>query len=96
MRIDFHPEATSELEESANWYGERSRVAERGFLLGVESAIRKVENDPKRFPHLDARHQACSVEAYPFQIIFRDDGGRIFIIAVAHAKRRPGYWRDRL
>ncbi len=96
MRIDFHPEATSELEESADWYKERSRVAERGFLLAVESAIHKLEKDPKRFPRLDARHQSCSVETYPFQIIFRNDGRRIFIIAIAHAKRRPGYWRERL
>ncbi len=96
MRIDFHPEATLELEESADWYKERSRAAERGFVLTVEAAIEKIEKDPGRFPWLDARHQSCSVETFPFQVIFRDDGSRVFIIAIAHAKRRSGYWRDRL
>ncbi|NLS92356.1 MAG: type II toxin-antitoxin system RelE/ParE family toxin [Planctomycetaceae bacterium] len=96
MRIDFHPEATSELEESVDWYKEHSRSAEHGFILAVESAILKIKRDPERFPRLDARCQSCNVETYPFQIVFRNDGGRILIIAIAHAKRRPKYWRDRL
>ena len=96
MRIDFHWEATRELEESADWYKEPSRSAQRGFVLAVEEAIQKIEEDPGRFPYVDDRHQSCSVERYPFQIIFRNDDARVFILAVAHSKRRPGYWRDRL
>ncbi len=33
---------------------------------------------------------------FPYSIIFRVDSDRIYVIAVAHAKRRPGYWKDRL
>ena len=95
MRIDFHPAATAELEESADWYAERSLTAAQGFALAVDAALDKIAADPRRFPKIDGRHQACSVERYPFQIIYRDDGSRIYLVAVAHAKRRPGYWKDR-
>jgi hypothetical protein len=27
--------------------------------------------------------------------VFRHDDDQIFIVAVAHVKRRPGFWRDR-
>ena len=95
MRIDFHPAATAELEDSAGWYAERSEVAARGFAIAVDAALKKISHDPKRFPRIDSRHRSCGLERYPFQVVFRDDGARIFVVAVAHAARRPGYWRRR-
>jgi len=95
MRIDFHPAATSELEFSANWYAERSLDAARGFAVSVDAAIEKIQRSPGRFPRIDSCHRSCSVERYPFQIVFRHDDARILIVAVAHAKRRPDFWRGR-
>jgi hypothetical protein len=96
MTVDFHPEATGELAESTEWYAGKSLVASRNFLVAVDVAIASISDDPKRFPYIDDRHQACSVATFPFQIVCRYDADRLIVIAVAHAKRRPGYWRDRL
>lgn len=96
MRIDFHPAATAELEESANWYAERSATAARGFAVAVDAALTKIAANPQRFPRIDPRHRACNLERYPFQIVFRDDGDRLCVVAVVHAKRRPGYWQNRV
>ncbi len=95
VKIDFHPLATRELEASADWYAERSQEAGRCFAIAVDEAIHKMVDNPDRFQKLDARHQVCGVERFPFQIVFRHIGNRIVVIAVAHAKRRPGYWRHR-
>ncbi|WP_145348171.1 type II toxin-antitoxin system RelE/ParE family toxin [Rosistilla ulvae] len=95
MQVDFHPAATIELSESAEWYTERSSRAARNFLVAVDIAITSIMDAPKRFINIDDRHQSCSVIKFPFQIVFRVDDDRIVIIAVAHAKRRPGYWRGR-
>jgi hypothetical protein len=32
---------------------------------------------------------------YPFSVVFRERLHDLQIIAVAHAKRRPGYWAKR-
>ena len=37
----------------------------------------------------------CPVKRFPFRIVFRVVENRILVVAVAHAKRRPGYWKDR-
>jgi plasmid stabilization system protein ParE len=95
MQVDFHPEATAELSESAEWYAERSPSSSRNFLVAVDVAIASIVSDPKRFVKIDHRHQACSVINFPFQIVYRHEGSRVAVIAVAHAKRRPGYWRNR-
>ena len=95
MDVDFHPEARAELEESADWYAERSRVAAQDFLVAVDLVISSIVDDPVRFAKIDEVHRSCSVSRFPFQIVFRHDESRVVIIAVAHAKRRPGYWRQR-
>lgn len=95
MRIDFHPAATVELEESADWYTQRSTTAGRGFALAVDAALKKICHNPDRFPRIDSRHKACGLERYPFQIVFHKDTERIYVVAVAHAARRPGYWQER-
>ncbi|TWT81720.1 Plasmid stabilization system protein [Planctomycetes bacterium CA13] len=95
MQVDFHPDATIELAESSDWYAERSSTAARNFLVAVDVAIASIVNDPKRFFHIDDRHQSCSVIKFPFQVVYRVIDDRIVVIAVAHAKRRPGYWRGR-
>ena len=95
MRISFHPEATAELEASADWYAERSPRAARDFCVAVDVAIAGIEADPERFVRIDDRHRSCSVRKFPFQVVFRYGDDRIHVVAVAHAKRRPGYCRDR-
>jgi plasmid stabilization system protein ParE len=96
VRVDFHPAATEELEISADWYAKTSQEAACGFVIEIDAALKKIESDPARFPHVDRRHQACGVDRYPFQIVFRNDGARIYVVAIAHAKRRPNYWGDRV
>jgi plasmid stabilization system protein ParE len=95
MRAEFHPEAIAELDASADWYAERSPIAVKNFLVAIDLAIETIESDPNRFPFIDSRHQSCSVMKFPFQVVFRRKADQLFIIAVAHAKRRPGYWRGR-
>jgi hypothetical protein len=36
------------------------------------------------------------LKRYPYFVVFRELPRKIQIIAVAHAKRRPGYWTKRL
>ncbi len=63
MRVEFHPEAVAELEDSADWYGERSRSAARNFA--VDLAVEKICQDPDRFSWIDGVHQSCSVMKFP-------------------------------
>lgn len=95
MQVEFHPEASAELSEAADWYGQRSPLAARSFLVAVDLTIVNIAEDPERFARLDNRHRSCSVRKFPFQIVFRRQEDRILVVAVAHAKRRPGYWHDR-
>lgn len=95
MRVKFHSEATEDLEASADWYAGRSVRAARDFLVAVDLTIQSVALDPDRFALCDDRHRSCSVSGFPFQIVFRSEIELLTIVAVAHAKRRPGFWHHR-
>ncbi|MCA9206004.1 MAG: hypothetical protein KDA59_23285 [Planctomycetales bacterium] len=85
----------AEFEASALWYSDRSATAARRFCVAIDNALASISLEPDRFALVDDRHRACSVAEFPFQIVFRCSQNLIFVVAIAHAKRRPGYWRDR-
>jgi hypothetical protein len=38
----------------------------------------------------------CLLKKFPYLVVFREYPDHLFIVAVAHGHRRPGYWRKRL
>lgn len=96
MIVEFHRLAEAELLKSLRWYGRRSKGIAIDFLGKVREATRAIAKDPVRFAAFDNRHRWVKVPKYPYIIVFKNPTpARIVIIAVAHAHRRPGYWRRR-
>jgi len=88
--------AREEFNDALDWYAKRSAGAAIGFAAAIDAAIDKVGVDPHRFPKTFADCRHCSVERYPYCLIFYQNGDEIVIVAIAHSKRRPGYWRRRM
>jgi plasmid stabilization system protein ParE len=90
--------ASDEMAEAAAWYEEqRPGIGER-FLSRVQQAVGRIEAFPKigapwSLRHPDVRKHA--VTGFPYYIIYVTEPA-LTVIAVAHMKRRPGYWRSRL
>jgi plasmid stabilization system protein ParE len=93
--VDFLPGARLDFDVSFDWYAVRSTVAAERFSVAVETALSRVAGNPDQFAEIDARHRECIVRRFPFRIVFRVEASRIVVVAIAHAKRRPGYWKGR-
>jgi plasmid stabilization system protein ParE len=88
--------AEEDYTASLLWYAERSTRAAEGFEAEFARALNAIAANPDRFPLCDDRHRFYLMKRYPFQVIYRKVGAeRCLIVAVAHAKRRPGYWSTR-
>jgi plasmid stabilization system protein ParE len=87
--------AEQDYTDSLTWYSQRSESAARGFEAEFEQAIRSIQEAPQRYPRCDRSHRFYLMRRYPFQIIYREVSSGVLIVAVAHVRRRPGYWRDR-
>ena len=93
--IVFHPSAAAEAEAAFNWYHERSLIAARAFILELNQAVEKVSAAPESWPPYENNLRKYVFPRFPFILFYRILNQEIQIIAVAHAKRRPGYWKSR-
>jgi plasmid stabilization system protein ParE len=94
--LTYHPAASEEIDEAYNWYAVRSAQAADGFYEELFPAVNKVREQPGLFPACLHGTQRAVLHRYPFFIVYRELLREIQIIAVAHAKRRPGYWAKRI
>ena len=95
-RVTFHPEAEAELDNARTWYRERNQVAGRAFVAEVLSALKSIAETPEAWPRTRANERRFVFKRFPYSIIYRLRENEVFITAVAHQRRRPGYWRGRM
>ena len=96
MRVTFHPHARAEFRTSRNWYHERSSLSAFAFAQTVANAISRISDAPNTFPLADHGTRKFVLQRFPFNIFYRISETQIVIVALAHQKRRPGYWSDRV
>ena len=92
---EFHREAEDELAESAVFYESRVAGLGKSFTSEVQRTVTIIREHPDLGSPLGAKVRRVLVRRFPYHVIYRHDAGRIFILAVAHQHRRPGYWRHR-
>ncbi|MCH8207915.1 MAG: type II toxin-antitoxin system RelE/ParE family toxin [Nitrospinae bacterium] len=94
--LEYLDEALEEAEEAARWYAERSFTAAVGFTDELDIAAAEIERAPTTWPACDHGTRRFLLRRFPYCIVYRIEATRVVIVAVAHARRRPGYWRQRL
>ena len=95
MRVEFHPAALREVEDAQSWYEERSVIAASAFLRELSLAIQRVREAPGRHALAEAGTRRLVLDRFPFTIYYRVVTDVVIVVAVAHQKRRPGYWSTR-
>ena len=95
------PEAVTELADAAVWYESRSRGLAGKFLQEFETVLRLIESRSASFPRIldtspELNIRRALLPRLPYASIFIELPSEIRIVAVAHVKRRPGYWLNRI
>ena len=92
----IHPAALEEAEAAAEWYGRRSMRAAWMFLDELDHAIDRIADHPGQFPEYAFGTRRMVLQRFPYFVVFRETAAGVEIIALAHGRRRPGYWRGRV
>lgn len=96
MEVKYHPKALAEIFQSADWYDKRQPGLGNELFQELDLSVLQITNDPERFvPDADGV-RSVRLSRFPFRVRYVIDPDRIRILAVAHAKRRPGYWQKRM
>ena len=89
-------EAENELSDSVSFYERRLPGLGLDLELAARKAVESIQADPGRHPVQKSGSRRLVMERFPFVIHYVELPGTIWILAFAHASRRPGYWRRRL
>lgn len=92
----FHPEAAIEFEEAVRYYKHRGRTLGDRFAAEARATVRRILETPERWRVLEGDVRRCLVRVFPYSVLYTIERDYVLIIAVAHGKREPGYWRHRL
>lgn len=93
--VVIHRLAERETAEAVRWYRARDpRVADR-FADEVERALTAVERQPELMATDSAGDRRRLLYRFPYAVVYREADRYWLVLAIAHLKRRPGYWRRR-
>ncbi len=93
---DIHPLASQELEEATLFYDRRVKGLGRRFLRAVEKAIEQILLFPEAAPLVGESVRQKVIYRFPFSVFYTFEENMVFFVAIAHQKKEPMYWRDRL
>lgn len=96
MKIAFLPAAQAELDDAVAWYEEQAVGLGYEFLDELDQALRFIASFPELHPLVDPKVRRCLVNRFPYGIFYGIDAGSIIVLAVAHLKRKPAYWKKRM
>jgi plasmid stabilization system protein ParE len=92
----FHPNADAEITEAAQYYEAHKPGLGSDFLEEVERALDHISTNPEGSQRIASRVRRKPLWRFPYNLIYADYSKKIRIVACAHQKRRPFYWRKRL
>lgn len=95
MILDIHEDADRELNDAANYYDSESPGLGTLFLDEIDSGYERILENPGAAPEVNSGIRRLVLAKFPFNLIYEIVGDVILILAVAHHRRRPHYWRER-
>jgi toxin ParE1/3/4 len=90
----LHWQAQDELDQAAGWYNEQQPGLGSELLAEVREAIDQIERNPGIGPRYKDR-RFYRLDRFPYLLYYKEFDDHIWIAAIAHQRRRPGYWMRR-
>ena len=96
MKRVIVPAALAELHDAAAFYTASANL-ELGlaFLVEFEHGVNAILANPKVGAIFRGNRRRYLLRRFPYSIIYHVTSDELRVIAVAHQRRRPGYWAGR-
>jgi toxin ParE1/3/4 len=98
---ELEPEAREELLEALSWYADQHPLLGVELLDEIEAALQDIAERPQSWPRrtdvpdeLEVRHR--QLQRFPYSVVYRVDPKGPRVLAIAHHKRKPGYFQRRV
>ena len=92
MRFEFSPEARAEFEDGERYYERQIPGLGARFRSDVRETLVRLRNWPLAAPVERGEIRRLILSRFPYKLLYSVEADRIYILAVAHLHRAPGYW----
>lgn len=93
MKVVFTAEAEQELVDAATFYAaEASTALGLAFIAEVDRSRRLLEGQPMIGSVWRGTIRRLTLRRFPFSVVYLVGADVIQVIAIAHQRRKPGYW----
>jgi hypothetical protein len=93
--VVFHPEAAEEAYEVAAHYEAIRAGLGSDFRAELDAALSRSRNNPLIYAAERGGIRVCPLHRFPYLIFYEDPTDRVWVAALGHHRRRPGYWAHR-
>lgn len=99
--VRFEAEADAEYRAAGRWYEERRDGLGLEFFDAVDVTLDQITRLPQAgtlvpFVPTDLQVRRAPVTRFPYHVVYLETPSLIRVLAIAHDRRRPGYWTSRL
>ena len=97
LRVRIADVASAELEAAVRWYESQRRGLGGDFLAAIIECIEQLKTHPESgsLATADTDVRRVLLKRFPYQVVYRLREQELQILAFAHLKRRPGFWKGR-
>ena len=96
MNVRFLSLTQQEIDEAVAWFDEQVEGKGTEFLDELDRVIRRVKAYPFASTQIEPDIRKCLFARFPYSLIYGIEEQAIVVIAVAHFRRTPRYWMDRV
>ena len=96
-RVIISAAAQLELRAAANWYSDQEAGLGEELVSEVDRTLDSLAEGAHR-PSIwrpGRPYQKVFVDRFPYVVFFTHDDEHVHVLAIAHRKRKPGYWLKR-
>ena len=96
MNVRHLAEALQEAAVATDYYRAVGPDLADRFLDEIDAAVARIVANPGAWAPLGKGIRRCRLTRFPYSVVYRVEGDEIEVYAIAHQRRRPGYWRTRV
>ena len=101
MRLRLHPGASADLTSAGDWYEQQLPGLGADLADEVDRALGAIAERPMTWPLWPGVGEALGVRRFllarfPCALAYVVNGDEVVVLAIAHTRRRPGFWLERL
>lgn len=90
--VELAPGAEADIREAFTWYRERNALIAAAFRAEVFDSIERIAEAPLVRPADEGGIRRRVLHRFPYSVMYEMQASTVTVLAVAHHRRRPGYW----